>query len=59
MLRLAAMLYAIIGTSLAGVGVIAVLTAGYGTWVPIVVAAAVGAILALPATYVITKQITG
>jgi hypothetical protein len=58
MFRLASMLYSIIGTSMAGAGVIAVLSAGYGTLNPILMAAAAGAVLALPVTYVITRKIT-
>ena len=58
MFRLASMLYAIIGTSLAGALVIVVLTMGYASVMPIVVAAAIGAILAMPASYLLAKTIT-
>lgn len=57
MLRLASILYSLIGTSLAGTLVIAALTLGFGTLQPIVVAAAIGFVLALPATWIITKMI--
>ncbi len=57
MLRLASILYSIISTSLAGVGVIAVLVAGYGTLIPILAAAAVGAVLALPISWAVARQI--
>ena len=48
MLRLASILYSLIATTLAGSFIIAVLTMGYGTLQPILMAAVVGAILALP-----------
>lgn len=56
-MRLMMVLYSMIATAMAGTGVIAVLTAGYGTLWPIVIAAAVGAALALPVSWAITKQI--
>ncbi len=59
MLRLAGMLYSLIATTLAGVGVIAVLTAGYTAVTPIVGAAALGALVALPVSYLVAKRITG
>lgn len=57
MLRLAVMLYAFIGTTVAGILVVAALTAGYDTLVPIVIAAAVGAVLALPASWFVARAI--
>lgn len=59
MLRLASILYSLIGTSLAGTGVIAVLVAGYGTLVPILWAAALGAVLALPVSYLVARKLYG
>ena len=56
-MRLMMVLYAMIATAMAGAGVIAVLTAGYGTLWPIVVAAAVGAVLALPVAWAVARQI--
>lgn len=53
------MLYAIIATTLAGVGVIAVLSMGYGTLAPILIAAGTGALLALPVSYIIAGKIAG
>ena len=58
MLRLASILYSLIGTTLAGTAMLAVLTAGYDTLVPIVAAAVAGAILALPVTYFVAREIT-
>ena len=57
MFRLASMLYAIFATSLAGAGVIAVLTMGYDTMFPILAAAAVGAVIAVPVAFLVAKRI--
>jgi hypothetical protein len=59
MLRLASILYAIISTTLAGTGVIAVLVAGYDTLTPILIAAAIGAVAALPISWGIARQLAG
>ena len=59
MLRLASILFAVISTTLAGSGVIAVLVAGYVTLVPILIAAAVGAIFALPISWVVARGLYG
>lgn len=59
MLRLASILYSLIATTLAGTGVIAVLTMGYTTLTPILVAAGIGAVLALPVSYVVAARIIG
>jgi hypothetical protein len=50
-------LYSMIATAMAGTGVIAVLTAGYGTLWPIVIAAGAGAALALPVAWAVARQI--
>jgi hypothetical protein len=55
-MRLMMVLYSMIATAMAGSGVIAVLTAGYGTLWPILIAAAAGAALALPVSWVVAKQ---
>jgi hypothetical protein len=57
MFRLASILYALIGTTLAGSAMIAVLTAGYGTLVPILIAAALGAVIALPVSWFVARAI--
>ncbi|WP_292290638.1 CTP synthetase [Marivita sp.] len=57
MFRLASILYSLIGTTLAGTAMIAVLTAGFDTLVPIVAAAAIGAVVAVPVTWYVTKAI--
>lgn len=56
MLRLALILYSLIGTTLAGSFIVVALVIGRDTLAPIAVAAALGAVLALPASWVIAKQ---
>ncbi len=57
MTRLAGMLFSLIATTLAGSFIVAALTMGYDTLQPLLIAAAIGAVLALPATYFISKAI--
>lgn len=57
MIRLAITLYSIISTTLAGTGIVAVLAAGYGTLIPILAAAAVGFVVAIPVSYFVAKAI--
>lgn len=57
MWRIAGVFYSIIATTLAGVGVIVVLTAGVNKMLPIFVAAVLGATLALPASYFVARII--
>ena len=57
MLRLASMLYAIVATTLAGTGVIAVLVAGASTPAALIGAAALGAVIALPVSYFVASRI--
>ncbi|MGJ8588468.1 MAG: CTP synthetase [Yoonia sp.] len=57
MLRLASMLYSIIGTTMAGILIIAALTAGYDTLVPIIIAAGIGAVAGLPISYLVAQAI--
>jgi len=56
-MRLMMVLYSMIATAMAGSGVIAVLSMGYGTLWPILIAAACGAALAAPVTWAVAKQI--
>ncbi|MCB2129059.1 MAG: CTP synthetase [Rhodobacteraceae bacterium] len=58
MIRLALILYSLIATTLMGVFIIAVLTAGHATLWPIIWAAALGAVLAVPASLLVARQIT-
>ncbi|MBP9182785.1 MAG: CTP synthetase [Fuscovulum sp.] len=57
MARLMMILYSMIGTALAGSAVVAALTMGHDTLQPILVAAAAGAILALPVSWYVARQI--
>ena len=47
MFGLASMLYAVIGTTLAGISILVILVAGFDTQEPILMAAATGALLGL------------
>lgn len=58
MIRLASILYSIIATTLSGCGVIAVLVMGYSTVPAILMAAGVGALVALPVSYMVAHKIT-
>ena len=58
MFRLAAILFSMTSTTVAGIAMIVVLSMGYDTWVPIVIAAAVGFVISIPATWWLVKQIT-
>ena len=57
MLRLASILYAVIGTTLAGVAIIAALVSGNDTLQPIVIAAVAGFVAALPVTWIVAKKV--
>jgi hypothetical protein len=57
-MRLTMILYSMIATALAGSAVIAVLTMGYDTLWPIVGAAAAGAAVALPVSWVVAREIS-
>ncbi len=56
-MRLFFLLLTIIGTSMAGIGIVVVLTMGMDGWQPIVVSAAVGAVLAMPVSWVVAGKI--
>ncbi|MBO9451428.1 hypothetical protein J7426_14235 [Tropicibacter sp. R16_0] len=57
MFRLASMLYALVATAIAGSAVIAVLAAGMVTVPAIVGAAAIGAVIAAPASWLIARKL--
>ena len=57
MLRLASILYSLIGTTLAGTLVVVSLTMGFDTLQPILIAAVLGFVLALPAALIVAKAI--
>ncbi|SIO44797.1 hypothetical protein SAMN05444722_2216 [Rhodovulum sp. ES.010] len=57
MLRLAAVLFVLISATLMGIAIVVVLVAGYGTTVPIVTAAAIGFVLAMPVSWQVARAI--
>lgn len=57
MLRLGFILHLFIGSTLAGTAVIAALIMGHDTLTPILIAAALGFIVAFPVTYLVTKKL--
>ncbi|MCU4653178.1 CTP synthetase [Roseibacterium sp. SDUM158016] len=57
-MRLFFLVFSLAATVLSGVGITVVLAAGMPGWQPIVAAAAVGAVLALPATWAATRRIS-
>ncbi|MCT4577803.1 CTP synthetase [Donghicola sp.] len=57
MFRLATTLFSLISTTLMGTFIVVVLVMGYDTLVPILIAAAVGFVAALPISWFIAKQI--
>ena len=57
MLRLASILYSIVATTLSGSLIIIALSTGYDTLMPILVAAVIGAILAVPVSYFVAQAI--
>lgn len=56
-MRLFMLLYAPIATAMAGTGVIAVLALGHVNLTPILLAAAGGAVLAIPVTWRVAREI--
>ncbi len=59
MTRLMMTLFSMIATSLMGVFVVAALTMGYVAAQPILIAAALGFVLAIPVSWLVAKQIAG
>ncbi len=57
MIRLAATLYSLIATAIAGSAVIAVLAVGMVTWMAIVSAAVAGAVVAAPVSWLVAKRL--
>lgn len=57
MLRLGLILHLFIGSTLAGSAVIAALVMGQDTMTPILIAAALGFLMAIPVTWMVTKMI--
>ncbi|MCR8550668.1 CTP synthetase [Salipiger sp. P9] len=57
MLRLAGILYSLIGTTFAGSFMIAALVMGHDTLIPVVASALAGFVVGLPVTWYVTKAI--
>lgn len=57
MQRLMMILFSMVATTLMGVGVIIALTTGFVTLKPILLAAALGLVLAFPVSWLIAKQL--
>lgn len=57
MILLARILYSLIAATLSGSGVVLVLVAGYDSLWPILIAAAAGAVLAAPISYVLARKL--
>ncbi len=57
MIRLASLLYSLIATTLAGTGIVIALVAGADGLAAILGAAAIGALLALPAAWALAKRL--
>jgi len=55
MLRLASILFSMIGTTLAGSLVVVSLVMGYDTLTPILIAAAIGGVLAVPVSLLVAR----
>ena len=55
--RLMMTLFSMVSTTLMGVGVIIALTTGFVTLTPILVAAAIGFVLALPVSWLIARKL--
>lgn len=58
MTRLMLILFSIISTSMMGAAIVIALTMGLDTLQPILAAAAVGFVLAIPASWIVAKQIS-
>ncbi len=59
MVRLAMVLYSLIGTTLAGSCVVVALVMGQDTLWPILIAAALGAVVAVPVAWLVARQLAG
>ena len=57
MLRIASLIYTVASSTLMGIFIVIALTAGYDTLKWVVIAAAVGAVVAIPVSYYVAKAI--
>ena len=56
MLRVAATIYSIVGTTLAGIAIVVALVSGFDDGQAIIVAAALGAIAGLPVAWLVARS---
>ena len=59
MIRLAMLLFSLISTTLMGTAIVVVLVIGYGTLQPIILAAALGFVVAMPVSWIIARSLYG
>jgi predicted PurR-regulated permease PerM len=59
MFRIALLLFSMIATTLAGSAIVVALTMGYDTLVPVLAAAAIGFVAAIPVTWAVARRIAG
>lgn len=57
MFRLMMTLFSMISTTLMGVGIVIALTMGHDTLTPILIAAALGFVVALPVSWLVARQL--
>ena len=57
MLRLSMLLFSIISTTLMGAGIVIALVSGNDTLWPIVISAVLGFLIAIPASWIVARQI--
>lgn len=57
MLRKVMLLFPVVATTLAGMAIVAVLTAGQDTLAPLVIAAIAGFAAAIPASWLVARQL--
>ncbi|MBN8292779.1 hypothetical protein JI664_12465 [Rhodobacter sp. NTK016B] len=57
MARLMMILYAVIGTTLAGIGVVVAVSLNMYEFQAIIVSAVIGAVIALPATWLVARKL--
>lgn len=57
MTRLTLVLFSIVSTTLMGTAIVVALVTGYDTLNPILIAAVVGFVLAIPASWIVAKQL--
>ena len=59
MIRLMMLIYSIAGATMAGIGVIVAVTMNLYDFQSIIIAAALGAVLALPVSWLVAKKLEG